>query len=58
MTLFEKFVTKGNEKEDEQAKDGWRRAGADQGQHCLAKKREEVHEAQQHAASFLYLVEC
>ena len=42
MSLLENFVTEGSEKADEPAKKrcnvGWRRDGADEGQHSAAKK--------------------
>ena len=61
MTLFEKFVTEGNEKGGRAGKTwsyvGWTRDGADQGHHNSPAEKEEVYAALQYAASCHHLVE-
>ena len=60
LTHFEKFVTEGNEKADDSAKEG---AMLDEGfmaearAKTMQQEREEVYVALQHAASFHCLVE-
>ena len=54
MSLSEKFVTEGNEKADELAKEG---AMLNGGNNMVQQEREDVHAALQYAASFHCLVE-
>ena len=60
MSLFEKFITEGNEKADEPAKEGARLDGGDMAQVkaiTVQQAREEVYAALQNAASFHCLVD-
>ena len=55
MSLFENFITEGNEKADEPAKDGAMLDGGGMAQiraRTVQQKREEVCAALQHSASF------
>ena len=60
MSLFESFITEGNDKADELAKEGAMMDGGGMAQiraSTVQKECEEVHAALQHAASFHCLVE-
>ena len=55
MTLFERFITEGNEEADEQATEGARLDGGDVAQVravTIQQEREEVYAAFQHTAGF------
>ena len=59
MSLFERSVTEGKERADEQARDGATFDGGDMAQiraSTVQQRREEFHAALQYAASFQCLV--
>ena len=60
MSLFEQFITEGNEKANELANDGAMMDGGEMAKmrtSTVQQKREDVHAALQYAASFDCLVE-